>query len=308
MNNANATIIPDTTIPLVIAPNQPTPFPLGVLSAFVGTWNSPAGSSATGYNVMSLPQISAPGGYITKNFPYYEEITFAQIAGNAPNRGGNFTQNCNVLFYEQRVYIANNPATPPAASPQNTLIHAENGSWLYRVIVDQLAGPYGPGNVTPPVPLPTQAPTTQYVKQVSVPHGNSMLLVGNATSFTGSPTIPPTPLTMLPFSDPNQKIIDPNSYLTNQLDGLAKANNPVVSYVELTVSSLIDGAGIHNTSFELQHASVDSFTTTWYIETLKDGQVQLQYTQSIFMTLMIGGVPTKFRHVDANTLIRVEIA
>lgn len=297
------TIFPDITTPLVIAPNQPTPFSLGVLSALVGTWNSPSGADATGYNVMSLPQAGAPGGYITKNFPYFEEISFAQIAGNAPNRSGNFTQNCNVLFYEQRVFIANTPAP----GVQNTLIHAENGTWLYREFVDQALGPYGPDSVPPPNPLPIQAPETQYVKQVSVPHGNSMLLVGQANFHKGSPVIPPTPLNLLPFSDPSQGIIDPNSFLTKQLNQLQAADNPVESYIELTVSSTNTGGGINNTSFEKQHASVDRFSTTWYIETLRDKSIQLQYTQSIFMTLNLGGVATPFLHVDANTLTRVAV-
>lgn len=301
------TIPPDVTTPLLNQPSQPAPrFPLGVLSAFTGTWSSPSGASATGYNVMSLPQNSAPGGYITKNFPYFEEITFAEIAGNAPNRGGNFTQNCNVLFYEQRVYIANNPAPPNAGNPQNTLIHAENGTWLYREYVDQADGPYGPGTVAAPVPLPMQAAETQYVKQVSVPHGNSLLLVGSAEQCDGVPVIAPTPDDMLPFSDKSQKIIDPNSLLSQQLEQLQVAGNPVVSYVAITLDSTLDGAGINNTQFELSHAWVNRFTTTWYIETLKDGSVQLQYTQSIFMTLNLNGVPTAFRHVDANTLVRVE--
>jgi hypothetical protein len=301
------TIPPNITTPLVTAPNQPTPFPLGFLHALVGTWNSPTGASATGYNVMSLPQVGAPNGYITKNFPYFEEITFAEIAGNAPNRSGNFTQNCNVLFYEQRVFIADNPATPPAPSPQNTLIHAENGAWLYREYVDQIAGPYGPGIVPPPVPLPVQDAASQYVKQVSVPHGNSMLMTGQGTALMGTPVIPPTPHDMLPFSDKSQHIIDPNSLLTKQLQHLASINNPVVSYIELSLDSANGGGGVQNTFFEQKHATVNRFTTTWYIETLKDGSIQLQYTQSIFMIINIGGVPTPFRHVDANTLTRVSL-
>ncbi|TXT39722.1 MAG: hypothetical protein FD135_1964, partial [Comamonadaceae bacterium] len=122
------TIQPDITSPLVRAPVQAVDFNiLGHLKWLVGTWNSPKGAAATGFNVMPLPQQNAPGGFVLKNFPYYEEITFAPIAGGAPNRGGTFTQNTSVLFYEQRVYVANNPAPAPAAQLQDTLIHAENG-------------------------------------------------------------------------------------------------------------------------------------------------------------------------------------
>lgn len=106
-----AAVIPNITTPLVSATNQPPVIGtdnLGLLNNFIGTWNSPTGANATGYNVMPLPQADTPNGYITKNFPYFEEISFAAIAGGAPNREGKYTQSSGVLFYEQRVYIADN--------------------------------------------------------------------------------------------------------------------------------------------------------------------------------------------------------
>lgn len=296
---------PDITTPLVRAPVQTVDYnALGYLKWLIGTWNSPKGADATGYNVMPLPQKSAPGGFVLKNFPYYEETTFAPIAGGAPNRGGTFTQNTNVLFYEQRVFIADNPAPPQAPSPQDTLIHAENGSWLYRTYAQQLDGAYGPGTLPWPTPQPMQNPATQYAKQVSVPHGNSLLLVGQAQEIQGAPSIPPTPRSVQPFNDPS--IIDPNSKLTDQLAALAKNNITVKSHIRLDVSNdPALGGGINNVLFEQHHATVDCFQTTWYIEFLSNNTVQLQYFQFIWMKLLINGVLVPFLHSDANTLLPV---
>ncbi|MEP6931241.1 MAG: hypothetical protein ABI850_14560, partial [Flavobacterium sp.] len=142
---AATAVIPDITTPLVGTTNQPPVIGtsnLGLLNHFIGTWNSPVGAAATGYNVMPLPQADTANGYITKNFPYFEEISFSAIAGGAPNREGRYTQTSGVLFYEQRVYIANN-ADPGGVQPiSNTLIHAENGTWLYHTIQNQVEGPY----------------------------------------------------------------------------------------------------------------------------------------------------------------------
>ena len=297
---------PDITTPLVRDPVQAVnDDTLGDLKWFVGTWNSPKGADATGYNVMPLPQKGAKNGYILKNMPYYEEITFAPIAGGAPNRGGTFTQSNNVLFYEQRVYIANNPAPSPAPSVQDTLVHAENGSWLYRTFGPQLDGAYGPDKLPLPSPPPVEPVSQQYVKQVSVPHGNSLLLVGGAIEMEGAPNIPPTPNGVLPFSD-NKEIVDPNDKLKEQLMSLHEKDITVTKHIEIKVNNNTEaGGGISNVLFEQKHADVDCFDTTWYIEFLSNGTVQLQYFQFIWMKLLINGQWEKFLHCDANTLIPV---
>ena len=295
---------PNITTPLVRAPDQTVDNDgLGDLKWFVGTWNSPKGAEATGYNVMPLPQNGAPGGYILKNMPYFEEITFAPIAGGAPNRGGLFTQSNNVLFYEQRVYIANNPAPPTVPSVQDTLVHAENGSWLYRTYGQQLQGPYGPDKLPLPSPAPVEPAGRQYVKQVSVPHGNSLLLVGEAVEKHGPPVIPATPRGVLPFTNPD--VVDPNSKLTDQLNALNSSGITVTKHIKLELSNKTAGGGISNVLFEQNHADVDCFDTTWYIEFLSNGTVQLQYYQFIWMKLLINGELQQFLHSDANTLIPV---
>ncbi|WP_337966404.1 heme-binding protein [uncultured Flavobacterium sp.] len=300
-------VIPDITTPILTTTNQPTVIGtsnLGLLNNFIGTWNSPTGANATGYNVMPLPQADVPSGYITKNFPYFEEISFSAIAGGAPNREGRYTQTSGVLFYEQRVYIANN-ADPNGQQPiENTLIHAENGSWLYHAIQPQLEGPYGPNTVPDNTIIPTQDPTTQYNKQISVPHGVSILMVGGpVVTGTGNPIFPTADRTQLPFTD--QSIIDPSTYLTQQLDSLNANGITVTNYSSITVSTTNHGGGVNNINFENSFGKVISMETTWYVETLSNGTVQLQYIQNIVLQFLINGVPTEFLHIDANTLQKV---
>ncbi|MWB93281.1 hypothetical protein GON26_02825 [Flavobacterium sp. GA093] len=305
---ATVAVIPDISTPLVATTNQPPVIGnanLGLLNNFIGTWNSPTGADATGYNVMPLPQADTPNGYITKNFPYFEEISFAAIAGGAPNREGQYTQASSVLFYEQRVYIADN-ADPNGAQPiQNTLIHAENGTWLYHVIQNQVEGPYGPGTVPVTNPIPVQNAATQYNKQISVPHGVSVLMTGGpVVTGTGNPVFPTADRTKLPFTDPT--IIDPSTYLTQQLDTLKANGVTVTSYSSITVSTTNEGGAVSNINFENSFGKVLSMNTTWYVETLSNGKVQLQYIQNIVLQFLINGLPTQFSHIDANTLQLVE--
>lgn len=301
---------PDITTPLVRTPdNQAALVPplasLGALQALIGTWNSPPGAAATGYNVMSLPQQSAPNGYILKNFAYYEEITFATIAGNVANRGGDFSQTANTLFYEQRVYFADNPQPAPAAQVKDHLVHAENGMWLHLVYGPQQNGPYGPGTVPRNSEIVLQQPAaTAYIKQVSVPHGNSILATGSEMDIVnGKPVFPSANRSILPFTDAS--VIDPNSKLQAQLDALAVKGVHVVSGTVIRVSSSpANGGNVADIPFEQRRATVSDFDTTWYIEQLSDGTTQLQYSQTIGMKLLINGVLTDFIHVDANTLVR----
>lgn len=304
---------PNITTPIINPTNQ-TPATgaanLGLLNEFIGTWNSTKGADATGYNVMPLPQVGAPNGYITKNFPYYEEITFAPIAGGAPNREGNFTQQSGVLFYEQRVYFATNPAASSGASSvQDALIHAENGSWLYHHITPQLDGPYGPHDVPPPAGgIPTQQANIQYNKQISVPHGNSILMTGGLVGPSGSgnpdfSNVQSEYRGAAPFSEMNT--VDPASFLTKQLQDLNNAGVTVTHYDSLRVSTNAEGGGVSNIAFENRYGKVLGMDTNWYVEKLSNNTTQLQYIQVIWLEFMIGTSRRTFAHVDANTLVRV---
>jgi len=158
----------------------------------IGVWeNYPINADGIGgpgsplsYNIMPLPQTSSPNGYILKNFKYAEKIQFNDncddstfaIAATAPNRGGQVDQVPGAIFYEQQVRFAEGPA-------KNSVVHVENGTWLWLPRYRQLDGPYPPPPGPPVSDLVSdslqQPEDILIAKQIAVPHGNSILALGN---------------------------------------------------------------------------------------------------------------------------------
>ncbi len=318
---------PNLDQPIINEPDQATPpassGALGPLEHLVGTWtnqnihNSDKGDMASPYSycLMPLPQEedSDNTGYILKNFSYYEEITFSAIHGTAPNRGGNGTQVANTLFYEQRVYFADGPA-------RDSLVHAENGSWLYLTDSKQLLGPYGDGN-GPNVGTQTlpnsQPPTRQYdiVKQMSVPHGNSILTSGSFFNETGSPAISEPPL-ILPSG------VNTDQYKIQSVGNLnpaftANPNEPLMeaiaatrasSYIQFDVDSKNGAHPVTNIGFEQKYAEVSRYFATYWLEAFGGSSdfTQLQYSQTILMDIPVAGHGTvSFPHITTNTLTKI---
>ena len=307
--------------PIIKEPSQANPpaptSALGPFEHLIGTWTNQDihGTNKGGrefpysYNVMPLPQISdsSPAGYILKNFSYYEEITFSAIHGNAPNRGGKGTQVANTVFYEQRIYFAEGPA-------KDELVHAENGSWLYLTTREQYEGPYG----TTPLPdsqIPVQPESSNVIKQISVPHGNSILAYGGFKEET-SVSIPP--VNTLPsgidtsqyneqsVGNPNVELtLNPNLALINALE--AKKPTDVINW---DVNSDNPGAGVINIPFEEKKANVTQYQASYWLESFEDASTkpkysQLQYNQIIWMNIPIKGQIIRFPHVTTNTLTKI---
>lgn len=205
---------------------MPHAIPISFLAEFqqqlVGTWENlnfgtddqgkPVGGpeNPLSYNIMPLPERADPDGYILKNFSYSERLKFNNddvaktlaIAAEAANRGSLVSQNCRALFYEQQVKFAEGPAA-------GKVVHVENGAWLWVPRFVQQPGPY-PAN--PDLQMVTDAlqqPGDMTIaKQISVPHGNSVLALGSFFThvepnagggfspdpyFKGSPYIPDAP-------------------------------------------------------------------------------------------------------------------
>lgn len=322
---------PELTQPLIYEPTQanpaapPMPGANGPLQYLVGTWTNQnlPGTDAGGpqspysYNLMILPEISpeSPYGYILKSFPYYEEITFSAIHGNAPNRGGLGMQVANTLFYEQRIYVALGPA-------RDSLIHAENGSWLFLSDSQQPLGPYGDGNgpdlgnqVVPGSTPPTQP--FSLVKQMSVPHGNSILASGSFTGPQSGAPIIPAPPQVLPvgginvdtYSTPSvgnfipANALNPNLPLAN-----AVAAAPPTQFIRFDVDTMNGGYPVTNIGYEQQHAKVTRYYQTLWLEAFggTGDFTQLQYSQTIMMQIPIAGLGiVTFPHITTNTLTRV---
>ncbi len=219
---------------------MPALAPIAILAEFqqqlVGNWeNRDFGTDDHGvrvggnenplsYNIMPLPQTSDPDGYILKNFKYHEKLHFNNdqvastlaVAARAPNRGGQVNQDARALFYEQQVIFAEGPGN-------GTVVHVENGAWLWFPRYIQQTGPYPtnpPGNEVSDA-LQQQSDIT-VAKQISVPHGNSILALGSfdtvpgpngagpwkgTSKISGSPVIPdgappyPHPAVPIPIPD-----------------------------------------------------------------------------------------------------------
>jgi hypothetical protein len=193
----------------------------------IGCWqNLPFGSDGIGgdknplsYNIMPLPQTDgAPEHYILKNFKYTERLRFNDgndaatlaIAAVAPNRGGLVTQNCRAVFYEQQVRFAEGPQGPGGAQAgdkkHGDVVHVENGAWLWLPRFGQPPGPF-PANINAdPVTEDLDQPVhINIAKQMSIPHGNSILALGSFDTVRGrsahgkcmrtsSPTLPGRPV------------------------------------------------------------------------------------------------------------------
>jgi hypothetical protein len=218
---------------------MPQPAPMSNLAEFqqqlVGSWsNQDFGTDKDGkpvggpenplsYNIMPLPQTSDPDGYILKNFKYHERLKFNNndpkttlaIAAEAANRGGLVSQNCRALFYEQQVMFAEGPAI-------NTVVHVENGAWLWVPRYVQQPGPYPPNIDLEVVQDSLQQPSDVTIaKQISVPHGNSILALGSFDTqadlggtgvcrrqamIKGSPVVPDAPS---PYPTPSIAVVNP---------------------------------------------------------------------------------------------------
>ena len=333
---------PDLNTPILREPAQQTPpapiDDLGPLKHLLGTWtNQPLREGGKGgpddpysYCVMPLPQKdpdTSPQGYILKNFKYYEEVTFSAIHGAAPNRGGLGTQVANTVFYEQRVYFAEGPR-------RDALVHAENGSFLYLTGRKQFLGPYGNGNEggvghdTVPGSTPPTSPF-QIVKQVSVPHGNSILALGHYEERTtdgqlvilGKHSVLPS-LKGNGFRKPytEQGPGNPDPVLThapiNALNAaLIPPNQNPGKYILLSVGTRNDEGGdvgtVTNIGFEESHANVTEYSARYWLEDIDtSGEYkQLQYSQYILMEFnnydkkqFPNVEKIQFPHVTVNTL------
>ncbi len=328
VNTANPVVPPDLSLPLINEPAQANPpaavTTTGPLQYLLGTWtNQNLGTSMAGgpenpysYNLMVLPQVDpeSPYGYILKSMPYYEEITFTAVHGAAANRGGLGTQTSNAILYEQRVYISAGPA-------EDMLVHFENGIWGYLTDAQQALGPYGNGN-DPGLGtqvIPDSTPPTQefnLFKQISVPHGNSVLACGSFSNQSGAPTIGPPPQVLpsgintdaydaLSVGNLNpDRALNPNLPLSQ---ALAATNPQPTSFIQLDVDSQNGGGAVTNIGFEQQHCDVMRYYATYWLEAFGGSETytQLQYSQTIMMSIPLASGTVLFPHITTNTLTKV---
>jgi hypothetical protein len=294
---------------------------LGPLTNLVGEWISVSALSQqapSGWNVISVPGRLAIGeGFVLDVIPYTEKLSFKPVvvAGNRGLFTGAGTQEnvqqINGLLYEQVIHSmcpADTPGNQHVCNkmgfPNGTEIHAERGLFLYLTNFD----------------------SGYSIARLSViPHGNSLLALGNS-----GPAMPPfenfiPPNSILPsqvfgpdqfrkqqFPELGFDQLNPNSFLTNTL-GSAQVNGLTV--LEFDTAYKVDNVqygGILNIPFIQQNVNAVGLNATFWIESIANtvaGQpdiLQLQYSQTITLEFAPTGIPgathVQWPHVTINTL------
>lgn len=265
-------------MPSASLPNSLNPFQL----ILRGTWaNVPLPGATKGegglenplsYNVMPLPQTPPQAGqnlgYILKNSTVTEILKFntdiahdasaVAVPTTAANRGETNAQLSTALYYEQQVLFGDGPG-------KGTVVHTENGTWLNLPMGEEMIGPYSNGAV-----LATQ-PARKYTiaKQMSVPHGNSVLALGNFDGpTTGVPDIQaPDGFSIYPVGSP---LLDHSPFDTQLADESKPPpvdnpnyQNPNVAYTQDPYQPLTTAMGFFD-------ASATSYYH-WSVNTAPDG-------------------------------------
>jgi hypothetical protein len=289
-------IIPQNFVRLGSTPGQ-TIDTLGPLADLAGQW---VGSK--GWNIIAVP---APGSvpedegqFLLLVRPYVETLTFFPVGAPVRNRGGAIDQFVGALEYELRI---NDAVT-------SEVLHVENGMWMYLGDIRPFSGPD-----------PEPAPEFTIARSAAIPHGDSAMVLGNATVTPGGPVIPDietrpadigvqAPLGYLePYIlDQPIDVVNPNSLLREAIAG-----QTILSTTTLTLDSANQG-GINNVPFIVRHANASRMQCTFWIETVQISETQtiqqLQYSQNVGLDFhkKFGGVPglITWPHVNINTLVK----
>lgn len=278
-----------TILQRAAAPNQQNQDNLGPLAELAGTW------VGQGFNMIAVPNHQNGSIFRLIVNATNENLTFTPIGGPVPNRG---SQQDDIeifgLTYLQQVSDANT----------NEGIHIEPGIWLN---VPATSEPSAPSSV---------------VRQSTIPHGNSLLAVGTASSEARAPIIDPvspmpTPLPGQPplplgYTDPYMNgqfppgfnMANPNQALVDVLNQQQAAGLKFVQTINLIVDSTTPTGGITNIPFITENANATEMNAIFWIETVQrpDGSqfLQLQYTQTVLLVFDNIVWP----HISVATLIK----
>ena len=262
---------------------------LGPLAGLVGTW-----MGSKGYEIIAVPAVFREGGGNQESEvfrliirPYIEIITFTPIGAPVPDRGYPDDMFLTGVQYEMRITDAET----------NQPLHLETGMWLY---------------------MPGQPMTI--ARSATVPHGDSLLALGNSTTMGSAPKIPN--LGVIPkvqgkkegYTDPYLRLPPPIPFVAanvNQLLQDAIAKQTITETVQLDISTA-NGGGILNIPFINTNANATAFACTYWIETVSDATgdtyQQLQYSQQTnleFIKQFDGsGQLIMWPHVNMNTLLK----
>lgn len=270
---------------------------LGPLAPLIGTWQG-----SGGWNLIAVPAPPLKGRSLPEFTLLIEQIIdtiiFKPILALVPNRGGLIgVMKIPGLYYEQTVYQQTNP---------KQLMHIENGMWLLMPL--------------PQPPMSGTSPPAKWLPQVArmstIPHGNSLVAVGEATESGGGPVIPINSALpdvgqvsfMAGYIDPYThgapiKTDDVNKVLRDANQGVQIRNTRTLAV------STANGGGVANIPFIQANADARSFKSTFWLETLQGDLLprRLQYSQQVdlfFMSRPDGEGLVKWPHITVSTLMK----
>lgn len=275
---------------------------LGPLSHLVGTW-----IGNHGWNMIAVPKGANSFQLLIR--PYFETITFTPLGALVPNRGGIDTMLVAGVQYELRVSDAET----------NQPLHLENGMWLLLNNIQSASEDANGSSAAHASPEVVQYPIA---RQSSIPHGDSLLALGNFSIIDGPPPI--SDLNAIPDIGKTTRLGYLDPYLT-PMQGFSPANanqtlqdaikeQTIVQTITLDVSTQNNG-GIVNIPFIAKHANASAFQCTFWIETVKNEETgvefeQLQYSQQVNLDFIQKfGDPNPadlimWPHVNVNTLVK----
>jgi hypothetical protein len=303
-----------------IPPSQLDQIDLGPLRQLIGQWESvvlpPTGGTSTptasGWNVISVP---AEKGFIFEVIPYKENLKFSAVAVEAGNRGPvingtQFNQEITGLFYEQQIIsVCDTDFCNERGFKNGTVIHAETGLFLY--ITNYSSG-------------------LNIARLGTVPHGNALLALGNATDSTdpGTTFFPESSalafnldgsapgglgynenITLDPqFAEFNQ--VDPNTFLQSTLEQIVGSGSVTnMTTFDLTTKNPDATGGILNIPFIQSNVTATTMDFTLWLETISGGSETelLQYSQTVNLVFPLGGAvtPIVWPHISISTMKRM---
>jgi len=282
----------------------------GDLLSLIGCWEG-----VKGWNVIAVPAVDAKSGSKTYKLMvqnYYETLTFDPINDPVLNEGGSVDQIIGALKYQQLIH----------EFESNSMLHDETGMMFYLDTIKSNTDAQSSANWQPPFSI---------ARTGSIPHGNSMMILGDSKTYDGNPEIPAiSTYPALPDSDlqqyrdqqarfevadivtqdPASKIFDvkdPNHNLIRDNKGLE-----ILETTHISLDSQNSG-GIVNLPFINKFANTTRAKTDFWLQKARlpmanETFTQLQYSQVVDLEFEVeveGRVETvSFPHVTTNTLQR----
>ncbi|MDB5086067.1 MAG: hypothetical protein JWR09_61 [Mucilaginibacter sp.] len=268
---------------------------LGPLADLEGTWHG-----SDGWNMIAVPsQNSGRPSFTLLVQNYYETITFTAIGAPVPNRGGATEQFITGLTYELTVID----------KLTQGVLHVENGMWLN--MADVQAQPDGPVKAAAPAPF-------TIARMSSIPHGDALMALGNATTPGGKFAIPDMNALPVDMGRPDLGYLDAYKIIQqfpqfsarnpNLMLQKAIANQTIGKVTTIHVDTQNQGGNISNIPFIHEHVNASRFMSTFWIEDVTMDGInfkQLQYSQQADLDFLPKfGIPglIMWPHVNVNTL------